>query len=778
MGDLFPVQHAYLIPLLPLLAAAVLGLFGARVLRGRSHWLIWGSVGASAVLSLWMLVATMSLGQGTMKATYAMSDFALVANPSYFTWFAVDGFKVTAGFWLDPLSITMLSVVTGVGFLITVFAAGYMKGETGYWRFFAAIGIFIFAMTVLVMADNLVLLYLGWEGVGLASYLLIGFYSDTVAAKQAAKKAFIVNRIGDCGLAIAIILIYMLFGTVSFFGTAAEPGFLSQITSMAASGAEFEGWESTAFHWIPYLLLLGCFGKSAQWPLFTWLPDAMAGPTPVSALIHAATMVTAGVYLVVRCGPLFYLFSDVLLVLGVVGCFTAVFAGTISLRQYDLKKDFAYSTVSQLGFMFVAAAALAPVATIFHLITHAFFKALLFLGSGVVMHATHGELDMRKMSGLKRYLPVTRWLMLIGCAALAGLPLLSGYFSKDEILANSFKHSVFLGGMMLLSAAMTAYYTFRLYFRVFEGPEIIPQRVGHGVGHGVGQGGDHGGGHVGGHGVSVSKAATARLDHHKDEWEKSHGAVQPGMSAPPEGEVVDEHSAHGGHHGGPREPLVMILPLIVLAIGALAAGFLNFPQRDSWSLGQYLGQSPSLYYGYQSAKTEFGGKNRDGSEYLLDGKALTRDQVETDGAMIVPHGAFGQVGRNLPEVHGGMPHWVMYVVSGAIALAGMGLAYQFHLKDRAALGRLSQRLPGLVRVLEAKYWVDEIYDKLFVKPMWALARVADVFDMIVNALVFVVAYVPKVGAYGISLATQRGLVQGYAVVMLIGLAVMLLVIFR
>lgn len=742
MGDLFPVQYAFLIPLLPLLAAGVIGLLGAKMLRGQSHWLIWLSVGASAVLSLWMLFGTLQLGQSTARDTYAsLGQFALTANPSYFTWFDVGGFKVSAGFWLDPLSITMLSVVTGIGFLITVFAASYMKGETGYWRFFAAIGIFIFAMTVLVMADNLILLYLGWEGVGLASYLLIGFYSDTVAAKNAAKKAFIVNRIGDCGLAIAIILVYMLFGTVSFFGDGGQPGFLIQAVNVLSGVTELEGWKATAFHFIPYLLLLGCFGKSAQWPLFTWLPDAMAGPTPVSALIHAATMVTAGVYLVVRCGPLFYGFPDVMLFLGIVGCFTAVFAGTISLRQYDLKKDFAYSTVSQLGFMFVAAAALAPVAAIFHLITHAFFKALLFLGSGVVMHATHGELDMRKMSGLKRYLPMTRWLMLIGCAALAGLPLMSGYFSKDEILANSLKHSSFLGIMMLLSAAMTAYYTFRLYFRVFEGPEIIPHAHHSGAAHGV----------------SISKAATAKLDDHVDEWEKSHAhdshhAAQPGMSAPPEGDVVDEHAAHGGHHGGPREPMLMILPLIVLALGAIFAGFINFPHRSAYSLGQYLGQSPSLVWGNAIAVNRF-------PEGSVSDEAFGMSAGET-------------------VAHSGLPHWAVFVISGLIALAGVGLAYHFHLRNREALGRLSKKLPGLVKVLEAKYWVDEIYDLLFVKPAWALARIADIFDMVVNALVFVVAYVPKVGAYGISLATQRGLVQGYAVVMLIGLAVMLLLIFR
>ncbi|MFN4241610.1 MAG: NADH-quinone oxidoreductase subunit L [Tepidisphaerales bacterium] len=769
MADGFPVQHAYLIPLLPMVAAAVVLLLGSKVLRQQSHWPVWLGVGGSAVLSLWMLLAMWANVPAETRDVSRLSDFTLARHLELWTWFDVDGLRASVGFWLDPLTAVMLSVVTGIGFLITVFSVGYMKGEVGYWRFFAGIGLFIFAMTVLVMADNLVLLFLGWEGVGLASYLLIGFYSDTVAARDAARKAFVINRIGDAALAVAVILIYQLFGTVSFFGTPEQPGFLQQAMLVAGGLRELSGWEATAFAWIPYLLLLGCFGKSAQWPLFTWLPDAMAGPTPVSALIHAATMVTAGVYLVVRCGPLFYGFDDVLVVLGVIACFTAVFAGTISLRQYDLKKDFAYSTVSQLGFMFVAAAALAPVAAIFHLVTHAFFKALLFLGSGVIMHATHGELDMRKMSGLKRFLPMTRWLMLIGCAALAGLPLLSGYFSKDEILVNSFRHSALLGTMMLLSAAMTAYYTFRLYFRVFEGEEIIP--------HGAA---DHGGGH--GAAVSVSKAATARLDRHVDEWEKPaagagpHGAsagpghgqhgeaqhgeaqhgearYQPGMTPPPDVPVVDEHAAHGGHHGGPREPMVMILPLVLLAVGSVVAGFLNFPHRDTWSLGALLGQSPSFAWGLTVANVTFEG--------------------------VVPPDAFG-----LPKSIAGVeakeafPHWVMFVVSGLVAVAGVGLAYQFHLRDRESLGRLSRMLPSVVRVLEAKYWVDELYDLVFVRPLWLLARVLDVVDLVLSAAVWVVGYVPKAAAFGVSLATQRGMLQGYAVAMLIGLAVVLVLVFR
>src|SRR3984957_20817160 len=364
--DLFAVKYSYLIPLMPLFGAMIAGFFGAKVLRGQSHWPIWLGVAFSAVMSISLLVGMIGLWHDG-KPLSAVVD--------WYTWIEAGPFKATAGCFIDALTAIMLCVVTGIGFLITVFAAGYMKGEEGYFRFFAYLGLFIFSMTCLVMGNNFIMLYLGWEGVGLCSYLLIGYYYEKPSAREAAKKAFLVNRIGDFGFGLGIMLIFLTFGTVSYFGTgvgthtgvlelAAMPlDQLSQIPGVNMS------WVPLAMKWTPFLLMLGAFGKSAQFPLYVWLPDAMEGPTPVSALIHAATMVTAGVYMIPRCGTLFVANSAAMTAIAIVGCFTAILAATIALRQFDLKKVFAYSTISQLGFMFVAVGALAPIAGVLHLVT-------------------------------------------------------------------------------------------------------------------------------------------------------------------------------------------------------------------------------------------------------------------------------------------------------------------------------------------------------------------------------------------------------------------------
>ncbi|MBT4530295.1 MAG: NADH-quinone oxidoreductase subunit L [Phycisphaerae bacterium] len=389
-----------------------------------------------------------------------------------FDWLKIDwedgSFIANFAFYVDSLTLLWMLFVTGLGTLIAVYASEYMEHDVGkgYTRFFAGVSVFLFAMTCLVMGDNLLMLYLGWEGVGFASYWLIGYFYQRPSAVAAAKKAFIVNRIGDVGLALAIYLIWSTFGTVQY----------DEITSALGSGYKptFDGWTVQA---IPYLLMLAAFGKSAQLPLYVWLPDAMEGPTPVSALIHAATMVTAGVYLIIRTYPLFMLEgSHALEVVAWVGGLTAFFAATMAMAQYDIKRIMAYSTVSQLGYMFLGLGVITSYGAAYHVFTHAFFKAVLFLTCGAIMHGFAGQLDLRKLSGLRKMKgwKIVSYTMLIGCLCLAGFPFTSGYFSKDVILAEAFvTHGtgfVFLGWLAIFTAGLTAYYTFRVWFRVCAGP--------------------------------------------------------------------------------------------------------------------------------------------------------------------------------------------------------------------------------------------------------------------------------------------------------------------
>ena len=406
---------------------------------------------------------------------------------SYYTWIPSGMGEVTGGFLstfdvdfafrVDPLSCTMLMVVTWVGFLIHVYATGYMSHEHGYTRFFTYLNLFMFMMLLLILGANYLVLFVGWEGVGLCSYLLIGFYYDKNFAADAGKKAFVVNRIGDFGFILGIFLIFNTFGSADF----------TKVFALAASGGPDQyGSVATA---ICLLLFVGACGKSAQIPLYVWLPDAMAGPTPVSALIHAATMVTAGVYMVVRSNVLFRMSPEAMAVVAIVGALTAIFAATIGLAQNDIKKVLAYSTVSQLGYMFLAAGVGAFTGAIFHVMTHAFFKACLFLGAGSVIHGCGGEQDMRKMGGLRKYMPHTHRTMFIATLAIAGVPFLAGFFSKDEILANAFHGSVVLWIVGVITAGLTAFYMFRLYFMTFHGqyrgasvvghPESEPEHAGH-----------------------------------------------------------------------------------------------------------------------------------------------------------------------------------------------------------------------------------------------------------------------------------------------------------
>jgi proton-translocating NADH-quinone oxidoreductase chain L len=477
-----PGRYLWLIPFPPLAASALIAFFGPRLLRRHSHWPCIVAAIGSCVLSLGVFAAVGQQGAEIRE---------------YYAWFQAG--DVDVGFTLraDTLTAIMLVTVTFISSLIAIYSVGYMHGDEGYARFFAEIALFIFSMTGLVLAENFLLLYAFWEGVGLCSYLLIGFWFTKPSAAEAARKAFLVTRLGDIGFLIGILVVW------SQFRVSGVPLYALDYQSVfeAVGQAGFEGPLTAAC----LLLFCGAVGKSAQFPLHVWLPDAMEGPTPVSALIHAATMVTAGVYMVARCTPLFERAPDAQLVVACIGGFTALLAALIALTQNDLKRVLAYSTISQLGYMFLALGSatrsdlrygnalvtVAVVAAMFHLFTHAFFKALLFLAAGSVMHAMGNVIDMRRFGGLRYALPWTRWAFLCGAAALAGFPLLSGFWSKDEILSAVSSASeeghpyravyVLLLIVGLVTAGLTAFYTFRAYFLTFSGELRTPPEAGHHV---------------------------------------------------------------------------------------------------------------------------------------------------------------------------------------------------------------------------------------------------------------------------------------------------------
>ncbi len=630
---------AALIPWVPALGALVCAWMGTRqTLRKFSGWACVASVLASFVFTCALA------GNGGLKEE---TKFTV----EVFDWISVGGLQGGMSYLIDPLACVMLLVVTGIGSLIAIYAVGYMKGDKHIGRFFAAVALFIFAMTTLVMAKNLLVLFLGWEGVGFCSYLLIGYYYGKDSAVAAGKKAFIVNRIGDLGFLIGIFLCWTVFGTIDI------PEIVKQAPALALTGG-------ILFTLIPFCLMLAAFGKSAQLPLYVWLPDAMAGPTPVSALVHAATMVTSGVYLIARLFPVFEAVPAALAVIAVVGCATALLAATIALCNNDLKGVFAYSTVSQLGYMFLGLGTGHPEASVFHLVTHAFFKALLFLTAGSVMHALAGQLDIRKMGGMGRHMPVTKWLMFLGCLALAGFPFTSGFFSKDAILAGVLEggtplHKA-LFAVALLTAFLTAFYTFRLWFTVFSGETKFEM-------------GD---------------------EHHAEEGHDAHHG--------------DAH-AHEPHEM-PWWP--MNLPLVLLAVGALAAGMI------------FSGPITTAVLGHAEHLTE--------------------------------------------EAH--HTHQTVMFISGAVALAGIAAAFVTHAWKRDLSVKIAAAFAPAVRVLEGKWFVDELYDFAIVKPLWLLGQILFVLDtVLIDGLVRAVAAIP--GLIGrLNREGQGGRMQGHALAMLTGLA--------
>lgn len=448
------LNHIWLILLFPAIGATINMVFGSKL-----------SKKSSGTLACLMMACSFFVAAMIFLNLIKLEPELRLVNSTLFTWIGVDDFVAFASLQIDPLSSLLSLIVTGVGLLIHIYSIGYMHDDEGFSRYFSYLNLFSLSMLILILADNFLLMFVGWEGVGLCSYLLIGFWYEKKSASDAGKKAFVVNRVGDFGFILAILLIFVTFGTVNF----------TEVTHAAPHALQHGGTIATL---ITLLLFVGAVGKSAQLPLYTWLPDAMEGPTPVSALIHAATMVTAGVYMVSRCSALYVMAPVSMTVVAIIGAATALFAAIIGLAQNDIKRVLAYSTVSQLGYMFLACGVGAYVAAVFHLMTHAFFKALLFLGSGSVIHALGGEQDMRKMGGLKPHLKRTHLTFIIGTLAIAGIPPFAGFFSKDEILFEALVEGNILYWFIgALAAFMTSFYMFRLLFMTFYGKSRMDKHV-------------------------------------------------------------------------------------------------------------------------------------------------------------------------------------------------------------------------------------------------------------------------------------------------------------
>jgi NADH-quinone oxidoreductase subunit L len=628
------MEYYLLIPFLPLAAFILNILIGKEVFREKAHWVAVLAVVGSFIISVATLLDVIS---------------GKTLNKDLYTWIVSGTFKVSVGFLIDPLTAVMLIVVTTCSSLIQIYSIGYMHGDKGYYRFFSYMSLFTFCMLMLVMSNNFLQLYFGWEGVGLCSYFLIGYYFNKKSASDAGKKAFIVNRFGDFGFGLGVIMVFLTFGTLHYL-----PVF-NNVSGIVGKTVHLLGFDISLVTLIALLLFCGAVGKSAQIPLHVWLPDAMEGPTPVSALIHAATMVTAGVFLVARCSPIFNFSETALIVVALTGAITSLFAATIGLVQNDIKRIIAYSTISQLGYMFIGCGVGAYAAGIFHLYTHAFFKSLLFLCAGSVMHAMGGELNLQKMGGLKKYMPVTYLTFVLGSLSISGVPGFAGFFSKDEILwlayssANPVGKFVWLLGT--IGAFLTALYSFRLIFLTFHG--------------------------------------------------KFRGTHE------------QEHHLH-------ESPKVMTIPLILLSLGAIAAGWVGIP-------------------------------------HLLGGGSHFAEFLKP----VLGH----------PEAHGAHnEEWMVMGISVIVGLSGIGLAAYLYLARTDIPVRLANTYSAVYNTLFNKYYVDELYSFLFVRPtFWAARNIlvgftdAKIIEGIVNG-------VPKsIGEFSETLRKiQTGLAQHYAIIMAAG----------
>jgi NADH-quinone oxidoreductase subunit L len=698
-----------LIILAPLVGAAILGLFGKRMGERLIGLIACSTVAASAVLSFVVFFKH----RADLQAGAKVFDYL-------FTWIQVGNFRADFALMLDSLSAIYILFITFVAFWIHVFATGYMRGDKGYWRFFAYLNLFMFSMLTLVLADNFLLMFVGWEGVGLCSYLLIGYYFTEGYANDAAKKAFVVNRIGDFGFAIGLMLLFWHSGSIFYFNDPARgihgafDWAMQQASDPFTAGAIVAGGMTT----IAVLMFVGATGKSAQIPLYVWLPDAMAGPTPVSALIHAATMVTAGVYMVSRASSIYTHAPVAMFIVALIGAATALFAATIGLGQWDIKKVLAYSTISQLGYMFLACGVGAFAAGIFHVFTHAFFKALLFLGSGSVILGVHHEQDMRRMGGLKKYMPITFYTMAAGWLAISGFPLLSGFFSKDEILFRTFTSAgipatwaKLLWAVGALTALMTAVYMTRLMVVTFWGKERF-------------------------------ETAHAEAHHHAHP-DESHQAVTPPGVGPAEHE----------HHGGPprESPLVMTLPLIVLAVGAVFAGFLGVPE------GLSGGKIPNYFEHFLEPSIAHAGAPHAATEVGVDRQVAP---AHTEASPAVAESAAHETTASHGLEIG------LTVTSVIIALAGLALGWVWFKR---------RPLWQPPRLLENKYYVDEAYDAAVVQPikvgsrdvLWGVID-RDFIDGAVNGAGYLASGLGNALRF-----LQSGLARGYVAIVVLGALVLI-----
>ena len=683
------ILHLWAIPVLPALGAAINGLLGRRFSRKSVAAVGLVSAGASFLMSLWVAWQFRGLSQ---------EHIPHVEN--YATWLRAGSFSAEFGAYLDQLSLVMILVVTGVGFLIHIYSVGYMWEEGGFYRYFSFLNLFMFFMLTLVLANNYLLMFVGWEGVGLASYLLIGFWFRRDSAASAGKKAFIVNRIGDFGFLIGLFLLIKSFGTLDF---------AQVFRSMSTLPVETAGAGlATA---IALLLFVGATGKSAQVPLYVWLPDAMEGPTPVSALIHAATMVTAGVYMVARSSPIFDRAPTALAVVAVIGCVTAMLAATIGMAQTDIKRVLAYSTVSQLGYMFLACGVAAYSAAIFHLMTHAFFKGLLFLAAGSVIHALAGEQDMRRMGGLRRKIPVTFWTMTAGTLAIAGLPLFSGFFSKDQILWKAWSSpygSHAYWAVAVLTAFLTSLYMFRLWFLTFFGEfrgakqgaqdhksaaykldEIlvevsVPEEfVGESMHELHRRRGEILNVDIRDHTAVISaRAPIMEMSSYRD-WLASAAQGRAGYAVRPS--PAEGPQAAAPHSHLHESPWVMLGPLVALAMLSVIGGYVGVPHA-------------------------LGGENH--FDKLLS-------PIFKVSAEAMPEGAHpGEPMRQAAAEHAERNLELLLTgVSVGAALLGLILAWLLYYRRRDLPERIAGWLGGIYGAVRNKYYVDEAYNALFVQPV-------------------------------------------------------------